>query len=105
MQLQEFEDRYVTPYIKKQEDLSFEGKSDEKINNHVKFLTSFLCNIKAVVESKSIDRVLVSELKEKLKESGVLKPTGELKISLKEQMTEALQIIHEIITIEKDENT
>ena len=102
--VKDFEEQYLQPYVNKQMLLSDKGEADAKVNQHVEFLTGFCHSIKAVVEEKTIDAVLVQELKQVLEKSGILRPDQTLKVSFKQQIDEVLPVIEEIIRT-RDENS
>lgn len=102
--VKDFEDQYLQPYVNKQTLLSERGEVDDRVNQHVEFLTSFLHSIKAVVEERTIDAILVQELKQGLEKSGILKPDQTLKVSFKQQIDEVLPVLEEIIRT-RDENS
>jgi phosphoenolpyruvate carboxylase len=102
--VKDFEELYLQPYVNKQTLLLEIGEVDAKINHHVEFLTGFCNSIRAVVEEKTIDAVLVQELKQGLEKSGILKPDQTLKVSFKQQIDEVLPVIEEIIRT-RDENS
>lgn len=96
--LDQFEETYVSPYLRKQEQNLVDGRYDDRVDEHVKFLTEFVTKIRGHIESQSLHRVFVLELRQELLKQAVLKPNGTLKVNFKEQIQAILPQLQQVIT-------
>ena len=96
---QEFEVRYLQPYLNKQERLLQGSEKDDKVDAHVAFLSEYVRAIRAHVEAQTLFMQDIQELKQKLIDTGIDKE-GELKISMKAQGEALLPVLKKLIDTE-----